>query len=447
MLRPVVFAALLSLGAAAPPAHAKGLIGNLAPVETFQLANGLSVAVVHDDSVANVAIQVWYHAGSKDEPRDRRGTAHMFEHLMFDGSHHVRAGKHAASLAALGGYTTATTDEDATHFVDVVPASYVDYALTLEAERMRELMFRKAAIDAERDVVKDELGRAEASPVTRGFLRFLATAFPKHPYGWTAGGNAAELDKLTAEDLQKFYATYYQPNNALVVLTGHITAADAKTAVEKAFGGIAKGGEVPRPSKDAVEPPQTAAKRETADAGPIGLVIEGFHIPAAKDKDIYALQVATQVLGAGEGSRLKQRLEKEDPKTKVRLAQQVGIEALVREEPGLVVVLGAFRDPKGGDAVQAAIADELGKLAKTGPTAEELRRAKSTVQTTFVFAIENVNGLAEAIGRSWILTGDPQMFRGDLDEIDKVTAADVQRVVKTYFAPEKATTLVVPVKP
>jgi zinc protease len=444
MLRPFVFAALLS---SAIPAHAKGLIGNLPPIETFQLANGLSVAVVHDDSVANVAIQVWYHAGSKDEPRDRRGTAHMFEHMMFDGSQHVRAGKHATSIAALGGYTSAVTDEDATHFVDVVPASYVDYALTLEAERMRNLMFRKVVIDADREGVKDELARAEASPVTRGFLRFLASAFTKHPYAWTAGGNAAELDKLTADTLEKYYAAYYQPNNAMVVLVGHITAADAKASVEKSFGAIAKAPDPARPSKEAVEPPQTAAKKETGDAGPIGLVIEGFHIPAAKDKDIYAIQLATQLLGSGEASRLKQRLEHDkDAKTKAPLAQQVGMEALVREDPGLVVVLGVFRDPKNADAIQAAIADEIAKLAKGPPSGEELRRAKTTVQTQFVFAIENVNGLAEAIGRSWILTGDPQMFRGDLDEIEKVTAADVQRVTKTYFAPEKATVLVVPVK-
>ncbi|MCX5747763.1 MAG: pitrilysin family protein [Proteobacteria bacterium] len=431
----------------APIAHAKGTIANLPTIETFTLANGLSVAVLHTDAAPVVAVQVWYHAGSKDEPRDRRGSAHMFEHMMFKGTAHVRAEFHAQSINGLGGYVNAATDEDATHYINTLPAEHLDYAIELEAERMRNLLFRKPMIDVEREVVKEEIRRQENSPITKGFLRFLGVAFTKHPYAWTAGGTISDLDATTPDDLKKFYDAYYQPNNAMLVVVGKVTAAQVKAAAEKWFGPIPKGADVPRPSKDAQEPAQTQKRKELAQPNQIGLVLVGFHLPAARDPEIYALQVASIVLGTGDSSRLKQRLEREDPKTKVRLAVQAGMESVVREEPGLTVALGAFFDPAAGDKIEAAIQDEIEKLAKTGPSADELRKAKNQVQSGFVFSLENAQGLAEAIGRSWILTGNPSAFLGDVDQIEKVTSADVQRVVKAYLAPDKATVVVIPPKP
>ena len=417
---------------------------NLPQLEQFTLPNGLQVVVLRNDAAPVVAVQVWYHAGSKDEPRDRRGSAHMFEHMMFKGTQHVRAEAHAQFLNALGGYVNAATDEDATHYINTLPAAHVDFAIRLEAERMRNLLFRPDMIATEREVVKEEIRQAENNPIQKGFLRFLGSAFTKHPYAWTAGGNINDLDATTPEDLKKFYDTYYQPNNAMLVVVGKVDTAAVKASAEKWFGAIPRGAEPPRPSHDKVEPPQTAQKKETSEPSQIGIEIVGFHIPAAKDKDVYAVQVASIILGAGESSRLKVRLKTTDPRTKHPLALEAGMQAIVREEPGLALAFGAFLDPAAADGIQAAIFDEVSKLGSKGPASDELRKAKNQVQSGFVFSLENVQGLADAIGRSWILTGNPGSFLHDVEEIEKVGGADVQRVIKTYFQPDKATIVVIP---
>ncbi len=447
MLRPSLIVLIAGLALGPPgPLHAKGAVANLPKIETFTLPNGLAVAVLRTDAAPVVAVQLWYHAGSKDEARDRRGSAHMFEHMMFKGTAHVRAEAHAQSLNGLGGQVNATTDEDSTHYINTLPADHYDYAIQLEAERMRNLLFRKDMIAIEREVVKEEIRRQENSPITKGFLRFLEIAFSKHPYAWTAGGTIKDLDQTTADDLRTFYDAYYQPNNAMLVVVGKVTLEQVKASAEKWFGAIPKGAEPPRPSKAAQEPAQTTKRREIVEPNQVGLCLVGFHIPAARDKDIHAIQVATLILGTGESSRLKQRLEREDPKTKQRLSVQSGMESFVREEPGLTLALGVFFDPKGADAIEAAILEEVATLGKTGPTADELRKAKNQVQAGFVFSLENTHGLAEAIGRSWILTGNPGSFLLDVDNIEKVSSADVQRVVKAYLTPERATTVIIPPK-
>jgi zinc protease len=368
----------------------------------------------------------------------------MFEHMMFKGSTNLRADAHGQYLAALGGYAHATTDEDSTHYLNTLPSEYFDFAIQLEAERMRNLMFRPEMIAGERDVIKDEIRRQDSQPIPRGFARFLEVAFTKHPYAWTASGYAKELDATTSADLEKFYATYYQPNNALLVVTGNVTLAAVKASAEKHFGPIAKAADPPRPAADATEPEQTKARRETVEAGPIGLTMIGFHIPAAKHPDIYALQVASIVLGVGDSSRLKQRLKAVDDKTKRPLALDGGIQAFIREHPGIAVVVGAYAEPAQAAGVESALFDELAKLGQRGPTPDELRKAKAQVQASFTFSLENAQGLAEAIGRSWILVGDATAFLRDIDEIEKVTSADVARVVKKYMVPERATIVVVP---
>ena len=446
-VRPIAIVA--ALGAAMPLSAAPDLpktVGRLPAIEAFALPNGLQVAVLHNDAAPVVSVQVWYHAGSKDEPRERRGTAHMFEHMMFKGSAHVRSEAHAQSINSLGGFVNAATDEDATHFLNTLPAEQLDYAVQLEAERMRNLLFRKPMIDLEREVVKNEIRQQDAAPLAKGLARCLSVAFLKHPYAWTASGNAKELDAATPEDLKKFYDAYYQPNNALLVVVGKVNAADVKASAEKWFGPIAKAADPPRPAAAAQEPPQTTKRREVVDADQVGLTLVGWHIPAAKEKDALVLQVAAILLGAGETSRIKTRIKTPDAKTKRSMGVEAGMDTILREDPGIAIAFGAYLDPAQGDAIEAAIFDEVAKVAAKGPNADELRKAKYQMQSSFLFSIESAQGLGEAIGRSWIATGSPSTFMRDADEIDKISAADIQRVVKQYFVPDHATVLVIPPK-
>jgi zinc protease len=420
----------------------------LPAIETFTLPNGLTVAVLPVDATPIVSVQLWYHAGSKDEPANRRGMAQMFERLMFTGSKRVRPDDHAAFIAKLGGYTGSQTDEDATHFTNVLPSAYVDFALELEAERMRNLVFSADAIDTQRTGIKDNVRANQASPINRGFLEFLETAYTKHPYSWTADGTIADLDKVTAEDLQKYYDTYYQPNNALLVVVGRTTAADVKAAAEKYFGGIDKAPAPARPADAAPEPEQTETRRKTSEPSPAqgGLVFAGFKIPAAKDPDTYALQISSIILGSGESSRLKTKIKTTiDKTTKVPVGADAGLEIRLGEHPGFLVTLGVYRD-SAPEKVEAFLFDEIKKLGAKGPTADELRKAKNQIQAFFVSSLEDANGLASQIGRSWVLTGDPGQWVRDLAEFEKVSSADVQRVVKKYMTAERATVVVIPPK-
>jgi zinc protease len=442
----VILAGVASaIPAAAAPEPPK-IVGKLPTLETFSLSNGLQVAVLRTDAAPVVSVQVWYHVGSKDEPRERRGTAHMFEHLMFDGTARVRPQFHAQSIEWLGGYVNASTDEDATHYVDSLPPDHLDYALELEAERMRGLRLTAPAIDAGRQLIQAELRQQDASPFAQGLIRCLAVAYQKHPYAAMATGNAKELGAVTADELKKFYDAYYQPNNALLVVVGKVTTADVKASVEKYFGPIARGADPPRPADATPEPAQTAKRHQVVEPGAVGLTLVGWHVPAARDKDIFPLQLALNVLGTGDSSRLKVRLKTPDPRTKQPLALDAGMDAFIREQPGMVIALGGYLDPAKADAVEAALVDEVGKLGARGPTADELRKAKNQVEASFVFSLENAQGLGEAIGRSWIFTGNPGAFLYEADELDKVSAADVQRVVKQYLSPDRATVVVIPPK-
>lgn len=415
-------------------------------LETFTLENGLRGVFLRHDTAPVVAVEVWYHVGAKDEPRDRRGSAHMFEHIMFKGTEHVPPEEHARFVAGVGGTSNAHTSEDATAYVQVVPADYLDFVLQLEAERMRNLLFREDMIATEREVVKEEIRQQENDPVSKGLLRFLEIAYSKHPYAWTAGGTIADLDRTKPADLKTFYDTYYQPGNALLVVVGQSSLAEVKAAAEKHFGSIPGAGTPPRPADQAPEPPQTAKRREVVDPGQIGIVFAGWKIPEAKANDIYALQVLSLVLGGGESSRLRQRIKSVDPKTKKQPGVEAATPILVREHPGLFLAIGVYRAKADGDAVEAAIFDEVARAASKPPTGDELRKAKNQILAGFVFGLDSPLGLAEQIGQSWILTGDPTQWLRDLQAFEKLTSADIARVAKTYLVPERATVVVVPPK-
>ncbi len=416
----------------------------LPAIEQFTLDNGLRVAFLRHDAAPVVAVEVWYHAGAKDEARNRRGSAHMFEHMMFKGTQRVRPEEHARFVAGVGGTYNAHTTEDATAYLQVVPTDYLDFVLQLEAERMRHLLFRDDMIKTEREVVKEEIRQQENDPISKGLLRFLEIAFTKHPYAWTAGGTAGDLDATTSADLKGFYEAYYQPGNALLVVVGATTLEAVKASAEQHFGKIPAAAAPPRPALDSPEPAQTQARREVVEPGRIGIVFAGWKIPEAKATDVYALQLLSIVLGTGESSRLRQRIKAIDPKTKAPLGVEAATPILVREHPGLFLAIGIYRDPARGTAVEAAVLDEVARVAKKPPVADELRKAKNIIQSSFVFGLDSPLGIAEQIGQSWILTGDPGQWLRDLDLIEKVTSADIARVARTYLTRERSTIVVVP---
>jgi zinc protease len=422
----------------AKPPVARSALDKLPPIETFTLGNGLTVAVLSIDTVPAVSVQLWYRAGSKDEPRDRRGLAQVAARSMWKGSHRVRPDAHIQLIGAVGGRVNGGTDEDATHLGDSVPSAYLDFAIELEAERMRGLQLREVAVKSEREQLITELKQEDSSPIARGLRRLLELSFTKHPYAWPSGGVLGDLQAVTAGDVQRFYDTYYVPNNALLIVVGDASIDTVKASVNKHFGSFAAAPIVRTTTPDS-EPAITAQRRETAKPGQLGLVMIGFGVPAAVSKDWAALQVAATLLGTGDGSRIKQRLRAGGKE----IGLDGGVSAQPREHPSLFIALAAYRDG-GGDAVEAALFDEINKLALRGPGKEELRIAKTQLQARAAFALEGSDGIASQLGRSWILSGDVKAFAGEIDRIEAVKIEDVKRVLSTYLRPERATILVIP---
>ena len=408
-------------------------------IQQWELENGLDVIYLGVHRMPVVTVQVWYHAGSKDEPPDRRGTAHMFEHIMFKGTRHVPPEKHAQMIDKLGGDINGFTLEDATAYYDTVPKQYLDFAVRLEAERMQHLLFLPQTIDTEREVVKEEIRVRENHPILEALLRVRQLAFQRHPYAWDAGGRIADLDRIGPEDLERFYRRYYQPNNAALIVVGDVTAAELRASVERWFGAIPRAPAPPRPAAALAEPEQTEPRRAVSETGQYGLIIAGFKGPEAAHADIPALQLLAALLSRGESSRLYQRIVRRD-----KVGVFVKASFMPLEDPGLLLVFAAHLAPEQAGAVEKALLDELAELRAEPVGERELQKVKNQLTAGFVFRLQKVWALAWEIGRSWAFTGDASHWLQEFDRMAAVTPAELQRVACRYLRPQRMTLVRVP---
>ncbi|HVR08517.1 MAG TPA: pitrilysin family protein, partial [Thermoanaerobaculia bacterium] len=344
----------------APPAAAAAV--SVTPpalhVLDHQLANGLRVLLFEDHSVPVVSVQLWYHVGGKNEPRGRSGFAHLFEHLMFKGSAHVGPEEHSHFIESIGGKDNATTDWDRTLYFETIPSNYLERILWMEADRMQTLDVSEANFRAEREVVKEERRlRVDDPPFGRLLEIVFARTFTTHPYHILPIGSMADLDAATIADVRDFYRTWYVPNNATLVIAGDLDPARTRRWIETYFGPIPKGKELVRAVTP--EPPQTAERREVAqDAkAPLPAVILTFHVPAARDPDLYPLEVASHILSAGESSRLYRKLVYER-----QIAVAAGGQAFSLEDPGVFFFYAYLQQHQKPEAGEAALQEEIERL-------------------------------------------------------------------------------------
>ncbi len=397
-------------------------------VKSWKLANGLEVLFLADHKAPIATVQVFYHVGSKDEHVGIRGVAHMFEHMMFKGSVHVPPEEHARLLKEVGGQVNAYTTEDLTAYHDTVPPSYLGFALELEAERMRQLRLFPTTIDSERKVVEEEKRlRVDNDPIGKAIERFRALAYDKHPYNWTAIGTIEDLEKVTPADCQRFYDTYYRPNNATLIVVGDLDEGAVRALVDQRFGAIPRGPETPRAYP--VEPPQTAARTAELEIEvQIPVVVGGYHIPRAADPDMPALEVLATVLSTGDSSRLNQRLVRHE-----HLAIAAGGMAAALEDPGLFIVYAGYLPDKDGRRVEAVLGEEIARVRDQPITVDELDKAKNQLAAGFVFGLETVDGVATELGHAQYVEDDWHRFVDRANRYLSVTAGDVQRVARKYL--------------
>ena len=413
---------------AAAPATASTLPSPKLDVKNWTLANGLNVLFLADHKAPIATVQVFYHVGSKDEHVGIRGVAHMFEHMMFKGSEHVPPEEHARLLKEVGGQVNAFTTEDLTAYHDTVPPSYVGFALELEAERMRHLKLLPQTVDSERRVVEEEKRlRVDNDPIGKAIEKFRALAYTKHPYNWTPIGTIEDLDKVTPADCQRFYDTYYQPNNATLIVIGDVEETAVRKLIDQHFGPIPHGPAVARIG--VAEPAQAAMRAETLRIEvQVPVTVGGYHIPRASDPDVPALEVLAAVLSGGESSRMHQRLVRRE-----HLAIGAGGLAQTLEAPGLFLVYAIYLPDRDAARIQAVLSEEIARVRDKPIEPAELDKAKNQLAAGFVFGLQTVDGIAQALGQAQYVEGDWKRFVEGATRYLAVTAADVQRVAQKYL--------------
>jgi zinc protease len=396
------------------------------------LPNGLNVVFLEDHSTPIVHVELWYHVGSKNEKAGRTGFAHFFEHMMFKGSKNVEPEGHPSYISSVGGQSNAYTNEDSTVFWQTVPAQYLPLVLWLEADRMASLRIDEAAFKTEREVVKEERRmRIENQPYGRLNEIIYDHAFTVHPYKHPTIGSMKDLESAALEDVRDFFRTYYVPSNATLVLVGDFETKDAQALVTQYLGRIPKAAhEVPRDIPK--EPPQTKEKRVTIeDSWELPAVVVAHHITHDGHPDSYPLHIASKVLSDGQSSRIYKKLVYD---------KQLALAAFgggnIIEHPNLFFAVAIVHPSKSPDEAVDTLIGELDRLRNEPISAAELQQAKNQFARDYIFSRESNKDKASHLGHAVVIHNDIKTADGEFDIFMNITAADVQRVAKTYFTPE-----------
>jgi zinc protease len=401
------------------------------------LANGLTLVLEEDHSTPIVHLQLWYHVGSKNEKPGRTGFAHLFEHLMFKGSKNLGAEAHTSMIAGVGGQSNAYTEDDATVFWETVPSQYLPMILWLEADRMATLRIDQDTLTNEREVVKEERRlRIDNQPYGRLTEIIYDQTFTTHPYKHPTIGSMADLEAASIEDVRDFYRTYYVPENATVALVGDFDTAQAIQLANQYLGRVPRADR-PVPRDIPKEPPQTREKRVTLEEPwPLPAVVVAHHITYDGNPDSYPLHVASKVLSDGQSSRIYQKLVYEKG-----LAVAAFGGANLIEDPNIFYAVAIVQPGHTPEEAIAALIGELDRLKAEPISQRELQRAKNQFARDYILGRESNQQKASQLAHALVIHRDIKTADGEFDIFQNLTAADIQRVARTYFTPENRTVL------
>jgi zinc protease len=396
----------------------------------WTLSNGLRLLSVEDHSSPTVSIQVWYHVGSKDDPSGRSGFAHLFEHIMFKSTKNMKSEMMDRLTEDVGGFNNAFTADDVTVYYEVVPSNYLETLLWAESDRLGTLTVDEPNFKSERAVVEEEFRQSYLAP-PYGKLELLIQqkSWTKHPYQRPGIGNIEELDAATLENVRGFHGTYYRPDNATVVVAGDFEPKQLDAWVDKYLGRLQKPT-TPLPRVEVKEPARTKEQRyvEYGQNVPLPAVVITYLAPPAASSDAVALRVAEAILASGNSSRLYRALVYEQ-----QIAQEADADADLREDPGLFLFKAVLASEKKPEDAERSLLAELKRMQDAPASAAELEKAKNQLVTNKLRERETNNGKALALGEAAVLLGDPNRINTDIERLQSVTAADVQRVMRQYF--------------
>jgi zinc protease len=412
--------------------------------EKYTLPNGLQVILHEDHGTPIVGVNVWYHVGSKNERPGRTGFAHLFEHMMFQGSKHYDK-DYFLPLQQAGGRLNGSTNSDRTNYWETVPSNYLELALWMESDRMAFLLpaMTQEWLDNQRSVVKNERRQSyENRPYGLVHETLLAAMYPPdHPYSWPTIGSMADVDAAARADVADFFRRYYHPGNASLCIAGDFEPAEAKRLVAKYFAPIPAGPKVEKLKAAVPELKESPRIRMTDRVGLARLYLSWHTVPDFAADDA-ALEVLGHILAGDKTARLYRRLVRD-----MQIAQQVGASQIGREIAGDFTITVTARPGQKLAELEAVVREELARIQAEPPTAEEVARALAQREAQLVRALESVSGFggrADRLNRYNVLTGDPGFLERDFARFAKVDPAAVQRVAKQYLGRAHVALEVVP---
>jgi zinc protease len=402
------------------------------PYEKFVLDNGLTVIVHEDHKAPIVAVNVWYHVGSKNEKAGRTGFAHLFEHLMFGGSQHA-PGSYVKALELVGATDlNGTTYFDRTNYFENVPTSAVDYALFMESDRMGFLDLSQKTLDLQRGVVQNEKRQGENQPYRLTEEHFPENTYPAgHPYSWDVIGDMADLDAAAFKDVQEWFKNNYGPSNVVIVLAGDIDAKTAKEKVQKYFGEIPPGPPVAH-QKIWIAKMKGTHREVTQDRVPLPRIYMVWNVPQFGSPDADFLDLVSSCLGDGKSSRLYKRLVYDD-----QIASDVTVYVDTREIGGQFVVQVTARSGHNLGEIEKAIDEEMARFLQDGPTPEELQRVQTQYLANFLRGSERIGGFggkSDRLAQYEVYTGDAGNYKVTLKRVNGASAEDLKGAANRWLS-------------
>lgn len=403
-------------------------------VKTFVLENGMKFLVVEDFSIPNANMYLFYKVGSRNEYQGITGLSHFFEHMMFNGAKKYGPKMFDQIMEFNGGSNNAYTTQNVTVYTNWFPASAAEVMFDLESDRIADLSIEPSMVESERGVVLSERRTGlENSPWRQLSESVQATAFKEHPYHWSVIGYEDDMKNWTQSDLERYFKTYYAPNNCVVIVSGALKFETVKALAEKYMAPIPSQPEPPK--VHSVEPPQTGERRITEQrevATPYLMV--SYHTPETQHEDYYALNMLSSVLGSGQSSRLYSELV-----DKKQLATQVFTSFGTSFDPNLFSVGAVANKNVDESDLENAIYMEIDKIKNDGITEKELQKIKNQKLMEFYNQVETINGKSNTLGTYELFFGDYKKMFSAPENYNKVTVKDVQEVAKKYFSKSNRT--------
>ena len=403
-------------------------------VKTFTLKNGMKFLVVEDFTIPNANMYLFYKVGSRNEHQGITGLSHFFEHMMFNGAKKYGPKLFDQTMEFNGGANNAYTRNDITAYTNWFPASATEVIFDLESDRISSLTIDPKMVESERGVVLSERRTGLENSPWRNLIQSVeAIAFQEHPYHWPVIGYEDDMKNWTQEDLERYFKTYYAPNNCVVVISGAVKFEKIKQLAEKYLEPIPSQ---PAPPKvHIVEPPQTGEKRITVqkDVATPYLTI-GYKTPEAKNKDYYALSILSSILSRGQSSRLYSELV-----DKQQLATQIYSDYSESFDPGLFYIYTVTNKGVNHEDLENAIYKEIDKIKNEGISERELQKIKNQKLMEFYDQAETINGKSNNLGTYEVYFGDYKKMFDAPDNYNNITIADVQNVAKKYFSKSNRT--------